>query len=139
MYFFAIMITVLILFVIKNDVQYIYAIFKIPLDDECCQPLLLAPMSSSSSNNLYIVWPDNKTGNWEIFFIKSTDGGNSFSMPLNISNDSSFSGNPSIISYGNHISISWWDNMTGHLSPLIKSSHNNGKSFDKAMILNTTQ
>jgi hypothetical protein len=28
-----------------------------------------------SGNNLYVAWPNNDTGHWNVFFAKSTDGG----------------------------------------------------------------
>ena len=91
---------------------------------------------ASSGNNLYIVWPDNKTGNWELFFTRSTDGGNTFDVPINISNNTSFSANATIISHENHVSITWWDNKTSEIQPFVRSSHNNGESFENALMLN---
>lgn len=120
-----------------NDIPSSFTVSAISFTDKCCEPLLLAPMSDSDEV-LYVVWPDNKTGNWDIFFIRSMDGGKTFEDPINISNDSSSSNNPSILSFGNHVSISWWDNKTGDLQPLIRSSHDGGKNFDKPILLNTS-
>jgi hypothetical protein len=93
---------------------------------------------ASSGNNLYIVWPDNKTGNWELFFTRSVDGGHTFDIPVNISNNTSFSANATIIAHENHVSISWWDNKTGEIQPFVRSSHNNGESFENTLMLNTS-
>lgn len=109
----------------------------ITLKDSCCKPLLLSPMASSG-DILYIVWPDNKTGNWELFFTRSMDGGSSFDTPINISNDTSFSSNATIISHENHVSITWWDNKTGKVEPFVRSSHDYGESFDSPLMLNTS-
>lgn len=111
------------------------SILGISLQDSCCQPLLLSPMASSG-NNLYIVWPDNKTGNWEVFFTRSENGGDTFETPINISNNPSFSANASIISHENHVSITWWDNKTGEIEPFVRSSHNYGETFNDALMLN---
>jgi hypothetical protein len=35
---------------------------------------LAVPMAVSG-NNLYMAWPNNDTGHWNVFFAKSTDGG----------------------------------------------------------------
>jgi hypothetical protein len=113
------------------------SILGISFQKDCCQPLLLSPMASSG-NNLYIVWPDNKTGNWELFFTRSMDGGYTFEVPINISNNTSFSANATIISHENHVSITWWDNKTGEIQPFVRSSHNNGESFENALMLNTS-
>ena len=107
----------------------------ITLQDSCCTPLLLSPMASSG-DNLYIVWPDNKTGNWELFFTKSENGGDTFDTPLNISNNTSFSANATIISHESHVSITWWDNMTGKVEPFVRSSHDYGETFNNPMMLN---
>jgi len=45
------------------------------------------PSVAAFGNIVYVVWTDNSLGNFDIFFIKSTDGGNTFSKPLNLSND----------------------------------------------------
>ncbi|MDQ4074454.1 MAG: hypothetical protein M3162_09165 [Thermoproteota archaeon] len=107
------------------------------LNDDCCEPLLLAPLENSNET-LYVVWPDNQTGNWDIFFTRSMDGGRSFDNAINISNDSSSSSNPSIVSFGNQVSVSWWDNKTGDMKAFIRSSHDKGESFDNAIILNSS-
>ncbi len=112
-------------------------ILGISFQKDCCSPLLLSPMASSG-NNLYIVWPDNKTGNWELFFTRSMDGGNTFETPINISNNTSFSANATIISDEDHVSITWWDNKTGEIQPFVRSSHDNGESFNEALMLNTS-
>jgi len=55
-----------------------------------------------NNNNIYKVWSDNTTsGNNEILFVKSTDGGKSFTDPKNISNNTSESINPAIAVSGN--------------------------------------
>ncbi|MDR4489278.1 MAG: hypothetical protein R2685_00015 [Candidatus Nitrosocosmicus sp.] len=105
------------------------------MQDSCCKPLLLSPMASSG-DNLYIVWPDNKTGNWELFFAKSANGGDTFETPINISNNTSFSANATILSHENHISITWWDNKTGKIEPFIRSSHDFGETFGEPHMLN---
>ena len=37
-------------------------------------------------DNLHVVWEDNSTGNSEIYYSRSIDGGNSFIEPVNLSN-----------------------------------------------------
>jgi hypothetical protein len=38
----------------------------------------LVPMALSG-NNLYMAWPNNDTGHWNVFFAKSTDAGKTLS------------------------------------------------------------
>ncbi|ALI37663.1 hypothetical protein NMY3_03481 [Candidatus Nitrosocosmicus oleophilus] len=136
-YFASLSLFVMLAFFITNNFINNNSIFGISFQKVCCQPLLLSPMASSG-NNLYIVWPDNKTGNWELFFTRSVDGGHTFDIPVNISNNTSFSANATIIAHENHVSISWWDNKTGEIQPFVRSSHNNGESFENTLMLNTS-
>ena len=48
-------------------------------------PLFLAPIAASE-DNVYVTWWDNKTGNWEVFFARSTDSGETFDNTINLSN-----------------------------------------------------
>lgn len=121
--------------VIGNNVISHSSVSGISLQDSCCKPLLLSPMASSG-DNLYIVWPDNKTGNWELFFTKSENGGATFETPFNISNNTSFSANATILSHENHVSITWWDNKTGEIEPFVRSSHDFGDTFNEPLMLN---
>ena len=138
LYSFALLsLLVLISFFTSNIILSNNSILGISFQKDCWQPLLLSPMASSG-NNLYIVWPDNKTGNWELFFTRSIDGGHIFEVPINISNNTSFSANATIIAHENHVSITWWDNKTGEIQPFVRSSHDNGESFENALMLNTS-
>ncbi len=121
--------------VIGISVVSLSSVSSISLQDSCCKPLLLSPMASSG-DNLYIVWPDNKTGNWELFFTKSENGGDTFETPINISNNTSFSANATILSHENHVSITWWDNKTGKIEPFVRSSHDFGDTFNEPLMLN---
>lgn len=121
--------------VIGISVVSLSSVSGISLQDSCCKPLLLSPMASSG-DNLYIVWPDNKTGNWELFFTKSENGGDTFETPINISNNTSFSANATILSHENHVSITWWDNKTGKIEPFVRSSHDFGDTFNEPLMLN---
>ena len=65
------------------------------------------------NNNIYKIWSDNTTSsNNEILFVKSTDGGKSFTDPKNISNNTSESINPAIAVSGNTVYVAWSDNTT---------------------------
>ena len=45
-----------------------------------------APIATSGDNNVYITWWSNKTGNDEVMFKSSTDGGKTFGDKMNLSN-----------------------------------------------------
>lgn len=103
----------------------------------CCVPLLLAPIAGSG-NNVYVVWWDNKTENWEVFFARSTDNGRTFEQPLNLSNNTGRSENAQIFALQENVYVTWWDNSTGTREVLFRASTDNGNSFGQAIILKST-
>jgi S1-C subfamily serine protease len=94
------------------------------------------PSVAAFGNIVYVVWTDNSPGNFDIFFIKSTDGGNTFSKPLNLSNDPGLSYLPKIATNGkNNVYVVWTDNSPGNYNILFTRSLDGGASFDKPIIL----
>ncbi|MFZ0511434.1 MAG: trypsin-like peptidase domain-containing protein [Candidatus Nitrosopolaris sp.] len=94
------------------------------------------PSIGAYENKVYVVWTDNSPGNFDIFFIKSTDGGNTFSKPLNLSNDPGLSYLPRIAIDGkNNVYVVWTDNSPGNYNILFTKSLDGGASFDKPIIL----
>jgi hypothetical protein len=127
------------------------------------QPVLLAPIKISG-DNVFIVWPDNKTKplltagagtdiipnipdsvlpNWEIFFVRSSDGGKTFGIPLNLSNSpNGTSTGPEIDIHKNNeginsIFVTFWDNKTGNQAPYLVLSRDDGNTFSSPIRLNT--
>jgi hypothetical protein len=45
-----------------------------------------APAIAASGNNVCVVWDDNSLGNFEIFYKRSTNGGDTFGSTVNLSN-----------------------------------------------------
>ncbi len=93
---------------------------------------------SSSGSNEYVVWWDNTTGNWEVSFAKSSDGGKTFGDSINISNSSDArSIGARMATEGNNVYISWVDidKNTGQKQVMIRASSNEGQSFEKPIIV----
>ena len=86
---------------------------------------------SSEGNNVYVVWqvfttpPDNE----EIFFAFSTDNGQTFSTPDNLSEDTVFSGSPQISSQGNDVYVVWVGGTFGNFETFFVVSTDNGQTF----------
>ena len=91
-----------------------------------------SPQIAASGNNVYVVWADNTTvnGNSDIFFRKSTDGGNTFSFKLNISNTTGGSFSPQIV-VSDNVYVVWADNttLTGNEDILFSKSTDDGNNF----------
>src|SRR5215204_4605012 len=70
-------------------------------------------VSATSEKDVYIVWQDSVPGNnkrnYDIFFTKSTDGGNTFGSPINLSNNTGDSHNQEIVVFGDNVYIVWQD------------------------------
>jgi hypothetical protein len=98
--------------------------------EDCVNPSLTA-----SENGLFVVCEVSGTGpvrHTDIFFTKSTDGGSTFSKPINVSNltgiESSL--NPTIASSGNNLFITWIGrNQTDDV--FFSKSTDGGSTFSK--------
>ena len=94
---------------------------------------------SSSDNNTYVVWqesvPGNTDRNYEIFFKKSSDDGNSFGERIQVSDNIGFSEHPQMASENNNVYVVWADDTTVNKQIYFKKSNNGGNSFGEQMLL----
>src|ERR671923_592100 len=88
-----------------------------------------------SGNNIYLTWWDNKTGNNEVFFAGSSNGGKSFRNPINLSNATGGSADSEVAASGSNVYVTWWDNKTGSWQVFSRASTDDGKSFGNATML----
>jgi hypothetical protein len=94
-----------------------------------------APIATSE-DNVYIAWWNNKTGNDEVMFKASTDGGKTFSNKMNLSNSTNAeSQDVQIAASGNNVYISWWERNQTSNEPVLRISNDNGKSFGPTIML----
>ena len=100
-------------------------------------PLFLAPVAASG-DNVYVTWWDNKTGNWEVFFARSTDNGETFDDTINLSNAMGRSEDSNIAASGDNVYVTWWDNKTGTREVYLRASTDNGETFGNTIMLNST-
>ena len=88
-------------------------------------------------NTVYLVWQESindqsNKNNYDIFFIKSEDNGNTFSKPKNLSNNTGFSEHPQIAVSKNGIFIVWADNTNSNNTEIMfTKSEDNGTTFSK--------
>lgn len=66
---------------------------------------------SEDENNVYVVWWTNRSGNWEVMFRASNDGGATFGDKTNLSNSpGTESGTAEIVAAGfSSLFVSWWE------------------------------
>ncbi len=95
-------------------------------------------------NEVYVVWqesvnekPINKE--YDIYFIKSTDKGKTFTDPINLSNNSGFSEHPQISVSNNSIFVVWVDNNESNNTEIMFTrSLDKGRSFTEPTNLSNT-
>jgi len=99
-----------------------------------------APMAVAGENNVYIVWWTNKSGNWEVMFRASNDGGATFGDKINLSNSpDADSQNAEIVAVANTVFVSWWETnpMNGSSESVLRVSADNGQTFGPVVMLGT--
>jgi len=108
------------------------------VNNNCCVPILLAPISTSA-NNVYMAWTNNDTGHWKVLLANSGDGGRTFkTIVLSAPNlrGHVVHENVQIAASGSAVYITWGTNQTGTLVPVLRASNDGGNTFGKTLILN---
>ncbi|MDQ3967050.1 MAG: hypothetical protein M3275_01495 [Thermoproteota archaeon] len=101
-----------------------------------------APMAASEEdgNNVYIVWWTNRSGNWEVMFRASTDGGATFGDKINLSNSpDTQSQTAEILTVGDSVFVTWWElneNVHPHTNEsVMRVSTDAGQTFGPVVML----
>jgi hypothetical protein len=88
-----------------------------------------APIATSG-DNIYVAWWTNKTGNDEVMFRASTDGGKTFGDKINLSNSTKAdSQDAQIDTSGDRVFVTWWERNATSNQPVLRISNDNGKTF----------
>ncbi|MDF0680822.1 MAG: hypothetical protein P0116_07660 [Candidatus Nitrosocosmicus sp.] len=91
-----------------------------------------------SGDNIYIVWWANNTGNDEVQFRGSTDGGATFADKINLSNTTSAeSQDVEIATGGDAVIVTWWERNQTSDEPVARISTDNGATFGPLLKLAT--
>jgi hypothetical protein len=90
--------------------------------------------SAVVGSNEYVAWFSNKSGNWEVMFRSSTDGGQTFSDKINLSNTTETdSVDVEISADGENVLVTWWErgatNSTSD-EPVSRVSTDGGQTFN---------
>ena len=90
----------------------------------------LFPRITSIGSNVYVVWQDKVSENYEIFLRESNDGGGRFSGIKNLSrNNTGDSVSPSIASLGNNVYVVWTDYNPGKSEVFLRASNDYASTF----------
>ena len=84
---------------------------------------------ASSENNLFAVWTNGIGASANVFFARSTDDGNTFSQPVNLSLDAVIPRYAQVVSDSQNVYVMWYDNKTGNNDIFLRSSNDQGETF----------
>jgi predicted neuraminidase len=89
-----------------------------------------------SSGPLHLVWADNKLGDFDIYYRKTLDGGDTWTSAQRLTWNSGASWYPAIavISTG-HLHVVWEDNMPGNFEIYYKKSTDGGSTWSSSQRL----
>ncbi len=83
-----------------------------------------------SANNIHVVWHDASPGNREIYHMKSTDGGTTWTLPQRLTWTSGASYDPAMaIDSNDNIYIVWYDDTPGSWEVYYKKSTDGGATW----------
>lgn len=87
-------------------------------------------MAIDGSDNIFVVWEDNRNGNLDIYISTSTVGGDTFGTDIQIDDDTANQQNPAIATRGsNTVYVAWQDYRYGNWDIFFAKSTNGGASF----------
>ena len=96
-------------------------------------------MAIDSSNNIYIVWEDNRLGNKQIFMSKSNDQGKTFSDEVQLSKIKEFTDvkeTDIFVDEYDNIIITWLEDYNSQYNIYLTLSLDSGLSFSKIVRVN---
>jgi hypothetical protein len=99
---------------------------------EAFAPTSLRAPPAVTGENVYVAWWTNNTSNNndEVNFRASTDGGQTFSDKINLSNTTDFdSSNAEVASDGDSVVVTWWETNQTSDTPVMRVSNDNGATF----------
>jgi len=79
------------------------------------------PQITAEGSNVYVVWQDNTTGNYDVFFKTSFDNGIKFKSTRNLSKNNGTSELPQIATHNNSMYVVWNDNSGDSSSIFFKN------------------
>ena len=118
--------------ILMQSLQYSYALDVHPQQERLTPK---APIVTSEGN-VYVTWWSNKTGNNEVMFRASNDGGLTFGDKINLSNTTEVeSVDAEIAAYGENVHVTWWERNQTANEPVLRTSNDAGNTFGPIIML----
>ena len=97
------------------------------------------PQIAVVDSNVYVVWEEQSATGADIFFIASTNSGETFSEPVNLSDtDLGYSQLPQIAAVDSNVYVVWQDDALGQYDIFFIASTNSGETFSEPVNLSDT-
>lgn len=84
---------------------------------------------AATGNDVHIVWYDNRDGNFEIYYKRSTDGGMTWGGDVRLTTNTSTSERPSVAASGQMVNVVWHDLRDGNYEIYYKNSTDGGLTW----------
>ncbi len=95
------------------------------------------PSIGVSGSNVHVVWYDQRDGNYEVYYKRSTDNGVNWTPDTRLTIEPAESNRPSIAVSGQNLHIVWYDQRDGNYEIYYKNSTDNGTTFGEDTRLTT--
>ena len=82
-----------------------------------------------SGDTVHVVWSDGRDGNSEIYYKRSTNGGDIWGPDTRLTNDSAGSYEPTVAALGPIIHVAWYDTRSGGANIYYKRSTDGGNTW----------
>jgi hypothetical protein len=98
-----------------------------------------APSVAMSGSNVHVAWEEMRDGNFEIYYKRSTNGGQNWTSDTRLTNDTGDSHYPSLAASGSNLHLVWQENRDGNEEVYYKISNDHGTSWDPDIRLTDEQ
>jgi hypothetical protein len=95
----------------------------------------VTPSVTVTGQNVYVFWSDQRDGNIEVYFKKSTNGGTAWGSDTRLTNATGNSINPAAIAFGPLVAFVWPDMRTGYYKVYYKVSSDAGLNWSNDILL----
>jgi hypothetical protein len=88
------------------------------------------PSVTVSGENVHVVWEDERDGNLEIYYKRSTDGGTTWETDFRLTDDIAPQGQPSVAVSGSYVYVVWGDFLMGGSGIYYRRSTDEGATWE---------